>query len=52
LTKVKNAVDDVAISKGYDFIFDGSVSLLYGKPTFDLTDDVLFELGKVNTESE
>jgi len=46
LSKVKVAVDNVAISKGYDFIFDGSVSLLYGKPTFDLTDDVLFELRK------
>ena len=47
LSKVKTAVDNVAISKGYDFIFDGSVSLLYGKPTYDLTDDVLFELRKV-----
>lgn len=46
LTKVKAAVDNVAISKGYDFIFDGSVSLLYGKPTHDVTDDVLFELNK------
>jgi Skp family chaperone for outer membrane proteins len=46
LSKVKTAVDNVAISKGYDFIFDGSVSLLYGKPTHDLTDDVLFELRK------
>jgi len=46
LSKVKEAVDNVAISKGYDFIFDGSVSLLYGKPTHDLTDDVLFELRK------
>ena len=26
LTKVKGAVDNVAISKGYDFIFDGSVA--------------------------
>lgn len=48
LSKVKKAVDDVAISKGYDFIFDGSVALLYGKPTHDLTDDVLFELNKKN----
>ena len=46
LSKVKVAVDNVAISKGYDFIFDGSVSLLYGKPTHDLTDDVLYELRK------
>ena len=48
LSKVKTAVDNVAISKGYDFIFDGSVSLLYGKPTYDLTDDVLTELKKLN----
>lgn len=47
LTKVKQAVDKVAIENGYDFIFDGSVSLLYGKPTFDVTDDVLHELKKV-----
>jgi Skp family chaperone for outer membrane proteins len=46
LSKVKKAVDNVAISKGFDFIFDGSVSLLYGKPTFDVTDDVLHELRK------
>lgn len=46
LTKVKEAVDKVAISNGYDFIFDGSVSLLYGKPTYDVTDDVLHELKK------
>lgn len=49
LAKVKSAVDNVAISKGYDFIFDGSVSLLYGKPTHDLTDDVLYELRKAKT---
>ena len=46
LSKVKKAVDNVAISNKYDFIFDGSVSLLYGKPTYDVTDDVLYELRK------
>jgi Skp family chaperone for outer membrane proteins len=50
LTKVKRAVDKVAISKGYDFVLDGSVSLLYGKPTHDLTDDVLHELRKIDNE--
>mgnify|MGYP003990266897 FL=1 len=44
LGKVKKAVDKVAIDGGYDFIFDGSVSLLYFKPKYDLTDDVLHEL--------
>ncbi len=52
LTKVKQAVDKVAISNGYDFIFDGSVSLLYGKPTYDVTDDVLHELKKVTEDSK
>ena len=51
LSKVKKAVDNVAIEKGYDFIFDGSISLLYGKPTHDLTDDVLHELRKVNSNT-
>ena len=46
VTQIKKAVDNVAISNGFDFIFDGSVSLLYGKPTFDVTDDVLHELRK------
>ena len=45
--KINEAEEKVAIDKGYDFIFDGSISLLYGKPTHDLTDDVLHELRKV-----
>jgi len=48
LTKVKRAVDKVAASKNYDFILDGSVSLLYANPVYDLTDDVLYELRKYN----
>lgn len=48
LSKVKRAVDKVAASKKVDFILDGSVAMLYGNPTFDLTDDVLFELRKYN----
>ena len=52
LSKVKKAVDNVAISNKYDFIFDGSVSLLYGKPTYDVTDDVLYELRKEISKSK
>ena len=48
LSKVKRAVDKVAATKSIDFILDGSTSLLYGNPTHDLTDDVLFELRKYN----
>lgn len=44
------AVEKVAISKGFDFILDGSTTLLYGKPTYDLTDDVLHELRKGKAE--
>ncbi len=50
LAKVKQAVDKVAIDKGYDYIIDASVSLLYAKPTHDVTDDVLHELRKLSTE--
>jgi len=48
LSKVKRAVDKVAATKSIDFILDGSTSLLFGNPTHDLTDDVLFELRKYN----
>lgn len=50
--KFKNAVDSVAISKGYDIIIDGSQASLYTKPTHDLTDDVLYELRKASDQSK
>jgi Skp family chaperone for outer membrane proteins len=49
LGKVKKAVDKVAIEGGYDYIIDASVGLLYYKPKYDLTDDVLHELRKLDT---
>ncbi len=49
LAKVKKAVDKVAIAGGYDYIMDASVAILYYKPKFDLTDDVLHELGSINS---
>lgn len=49
IQKVQRAVNKVAIDKGYDYILD-SVSLLYGKPTHNLTDDVLYELRKISEE--
>ncbi len=51
LARVKQAVDKVAIDKGYDYIIDASVSLLYAKPTHDVTDDVLHELRKLSSEN-
>ena len=52
LSKVKRAVDKVAASKKIDFIIDGSTSLLYGNPTYDMTDDVLFELRKYQVSGQ
>ncbi|MFQ6615380.1 MAG: OmpH family outer membrane protein [Fidelibacterota bacterium] len=47
IQKVQQAVNSVAIAKGYDYVFD-SMALLYGKPTHNLTDDVLHELRKLS----
>ena len=52
LSKVKRAVDKIAAAKKIDFIIDGSTSLLYGNPTYDLTDDVLLELRKYSVSDQ
>ena len=49
IQKVQQAVSKVAIDKGYDYILD-SIALLYGKPTHNLTDDVLHELRNLSGE--
>ena len=51
LGKVKKAVDKVAIDGGYDYIIDASVGLLYFKSKYDLTDDVLHELRKLEQDN-
>ena len=50
LGKVKKAVDKVAIDGWFDYIIDASVGLLYFKPKYDMTDDVLHELGNLGSE--
>ena len=50
LGKVKKAVDKVAIDGGYDYIIDASVGLLYFKPKYDMTDDVLHELRNLKSD--
>ena len=50
LGKVKKAVDKVAIDNGFDYIIDASVGLLYYKPKFDMTDDVLHELRNLSSD--
>lgn len=47
IQKVQRAVNKVAIDRGYDYVFD-SMALLYGKPTHNLTDDVLHELRRLS----
>ena len=51
LGKVKKAVDKVAIDGGFDYIIDASVGLLYYKPKYDRTDEVLFELRNLKPEN-
>ena len=50
LGKVKKAVDKVAIDGGHDYIIDASVGLLYFKPKYDMTDDVLHELRNLKSD--
>ena len=50
LGKVKEAVDKVAIDSGFDYIIDASVGLLYFKPKYDMTDDVLHELRNLDSK--
>ena len=51
LGKVKKAVDKVAIDGGFDYIIDASFGLLYFKSKYDLTDDVLHELRKLESDN-
>jgi len=46
IQQVQKAVHNVAIDKRFDFVLD-SMALLYGKPTYNLTDDVLYELRRL-----
>jgi outer membrane protein len=47
--KIFNAIQDMAITRNYAFIFDKSsgASLLYADSKFDISDDVLDEIGTV-----
>ena len=50
LGKVREAVRKVAIDKGFDYIIDANMGLLYVKPQYDMTDDVLHELRNLTSE--
>ncbi len=47
--KVYNAIETVATNEHFDFVFDkaGSPTLLYGNPKYDISDEVLNEVGNV-----
>jgi outer membrane protein len=47
--KVYNAIETIAATRNYAFVFDkaGGMSLLYTNPEFDISDDVLDEVGNV-----
>ena len=47
--KVFNAIEVIAQTKNFGFVFDkaGGATLLYGNPKYDISDDVLDEVGTV-----
>lgn len=47
--KVYNAIETIAETQNYAFVFDkaGSLSILYARERFDISDDVLDEVGMV-----
>ncbi len=47
--KIYNAIESIAKTKNYSFVFDkaGGVTILYALPKFDISDDVLDEVGTV-----
>ena len=47
--KVYNAIETIAATSNYSFVFDkaGGMTLLYTNPKYDISDDVLDEVGNV-----
>ena len=47
--KVYNAIENIALTRNFAFVFDkaGGMTMLYGDPKFDISDDVLDEVGNV-----
>jgi len=45
--KIYNSIEEIATEKNYAFVFDkaGSLTILYVKPKFDISDDVLDDVG-------
>lgn len=47
--KIYNAIEELAQENHYAFVFDkaGGVTILYGNPKYDISDDVLDKVGEV-----
>jgi outer membrane protein len=47
--KIYNAIESIALTRNFAFVFDkaGGMTMLYGNPKFDISDDVLDEVGSV-----
>jgi outer membrane protein len=47
--KIYNAIEEIATEGNYAFVFDraGSLTILFGNPRFDLSDEVLDKVGSV-----
>ena len=41
---------DALVDKGFDYIIDAQMGLLYVKPQYDMTDDVLHELRNIKVD--
>lgn len=50
--KVFNAIQEIAETKSYAFVFDksGSLTIMFADPRFDISDDVLKKIGNVMRE--
>ncbi len=47
--KIYNAIEELSQENNYSFVFDkaGGVTILYGNPKYDISDDVLEKVGEV-----
>jgi outer membrane protein len=44
MNEIDRAVNELSEEEGFDFIFDNAVGLIYGKPAFDITEQILSKL--------
>jgi len=49
--KIDDAIQKIAIQEGYDYIFNiVPGGIVFAKPGFDITDKVIYELDKINSD--